>query len=129
MLDDQKKKLIRYILVAALMLVVVLMVADFNARMIALNRLTVEKDVVSTQYSSHMETQAALTAQIVYATSDEAVYRWAYENHLLRPGDIPVIVIGSGKTTPTPLPIIVATPTVVSNFRIWVDLFLKPPAP
>ena len=118
------------ILVIGLLIVLVLLIRDFNSRMGELRRLQSEADIVSTQYSQLAGTQSALETQVAYAGSDEAVKQYLYEQGKYnQPGDIvvvPVPVEGSGPAAtpvaPTPLP-------VVAKWQLWLALFVEPKAP
>ena len=83
--------------------VLVFLVMDFNSRMAELRRLTAEKEDVSARVTSLVETQDSLETQVAYATSEAAVYYWAYNfEHLGKEGDVLVVPIQpEGSTTPT----------------------------
>ncbi|HEX9028852.1 MAG TPA: hypothetical protein VF823_06740 [Anaerolineales bacterium] len=105
--------------------VLALLVMDFNSRMAEIRRLADEQAIVQGQVTNQVQTKAYLETQIVYATSEGAVARWAYEdNHMVRPGDNPVIPVSSGGNTPTPTPTPMVTPVKVSNLQAWWELFL-----
>jgi hypothetical protein len=116
--------------VIVLLVVMASLVMDFNSRMAELRRLSAENSIVSGQVTRQVQTRQALEAQIAYATSDAAVWRWAYEDaHMIRPGDnavIPVQVTGAPPTpTPTPAPPLPEVP----NWQRWISLFLGPISP
>ena len=70
-------------------------------------------------------TQQALATQIAYATSDEAVYAWAYqEGRWVREGDIPVAPLPPPGSTPEPTLAPVMTQEPENNWDIWMSLFL-----
>src|SRR5512142_2217370 len=101
----------RRVAVFAGILILVLMVMDFNARLEELNLLKKHAQVLSTQATQVMQTQAAVQTQVAYAGSDQAVQDWARgEGHLVQPQDQPVIPVGQPgtaplqATTPTPAP-------------------------
>lgn len=105
-------------------LVLVLMVIDFNRRLEALNILNKQAGQVRIQATQAMQTQMALETQVAYASSDAAVEEWARsEGHFVQDGDLPVVPIGqpgSGQTQssePTPVP------TPMPNWLVWWDLF------
>ncbi len=105
-------------------LVLVLMVMDFNARLEDLDRLKKQAAIISTQATQAVQTQFALQTQVVYAGSDQAVQDWARsEGHYILPGDQAVIPIGKPDTAPIqsvePTPV----PTPVPNWQIWWNLF------
>ncbi len=114
----------RRVAVFAGILVLVLMVIDFNARLEELNLLKKHADVLSSQATLAVQTQVSLQTQVAYAGSDQAVEDWARgEGHLVQPGDQPVVPVGPPNTSPiqvvTPTPV----PTPVPNWQVWWDLF------
>ncbi len=105
-------------------LILVLMVIDFNARVEDLNLLKKHAVGLSVQATQAMQTQVALETQVAYAGSDQAVQDWARsEGHLVQPEDQPVVPVGQ----PGSAPIQVATPTPVptpmANWQVWWTLF------
>ncbi len=105
-------------------LVLILMVMDFNARLEELDRLKKQSNVVSVQVTQGMQTQVALQTEVAYATSDQAVQDWAYsEGHYIQPGDQPVAPVGQPGVPPIvsvePTPI----PTPMPNWQVWLNLF------
>jgi hypothetical protein len=116
---------LRTILTFAGFIVLVLLILDFNGRMTELRRLTTEKERVGAQVTSLINTQESLETQIVYATSEAAVYKWAYESRrYARPEDHLVVPIQQGDATPVPTPLPTSTPVVVSNWQVWLALFI-----
>jgi len=116
----------RYAVVVLVLAMLVYLVIDFNGRTAELNHLKAENEVVNAQLKSREATRNTLKAQIAYATSDAAVIKWAYENHLDRSGDHPVIPVQPGLTTPVPTQRPVVTAIVVSNISRWLSLFIDP---
>ena len=105
-------------------LVLILMVLDFNARLETLNVLRKQAALVSTQATQAMQTQIALQTQVAYASSDQVVHEWARtEGHYIQSGDQPVVPVdvpGEASeviASPTPLP------TPLPNWQIWRNLF------
>ncbi len=114
----------RRVVIFAGILVLILMVVDFNARLEELNLLRKQAGIVSTQATQAIQTAFALQTQVAYAGSDQAVQDWARsEGHYIQPGDQPVVPVGKpGSTaiqlaTPTPMP------TPLPNWKIWLTLF------
>ncbi len=108
--------------------VMVLLVMDFNSRMAVLRRLTAEKEDVSARVTSLVETQVSLETQVAYATSDAAVYYWAYNfQHMGRQGDVLVVPIQPSGSLPQPTPTPVVTPQVIQNWQVWLSLFVEQP--
>ena len=120
----------KYLLSGLGMVVLVLLVMDFNSRMAELHRLTSEKEVVGMEATQLKETNIYLKTQIAYATSDLAVEEYARVNeHMDKPGDIPVIPMAPANSTPFPTPTIIVTPKVVHNWDLWMSLFFDQAAP
>ena len=116
----------KYAILVVVLVIMAYLVMNFNSRTADLNRLTSEHRVVQAQRDSKQNTKAALEEQIAYATSEAAVYKWAYENHMVRPGDFPVVPVQPAKVTvmPTPRPVVI-TPAP-DNWERWLMLFLDP---
>jgi hypothetical protein len=109
--------------------VLVLLVMDFNNRMAELRRLTAEKEDVSARVTSLVATQQSLETQVAYATSDAAVYYWAYNfQHMGREGDVLVVPIQPQGSTPVASPTPAVTPEVIQNWQVWLSLFVDQPA-
>ena len=108
--------------------VLVLLVMDFNSRMAELRRLTAEKEDVSARVTSLVETQVSLETQVAYATSDAAVYYWAFNyEHMGKEGDVLVVPIQPSGTSPEPTPTPAVTPEVIQNWQVWLSLFIDQP--
>ena len=108
--------------------VLVLLVMDFNSRMAELRRLTAEKEDVSARVTSLVATQVSLETQVAYATSDAAVYYWAYNfQHMGKEGDVLVVPIQPEGNQPQPTPTPAVTPEVIQNWQVWLSLFVDQP--
>jgi hypothetical protein len=104
--------------------ILVLIVIEFNARLDELNQLSDEVKPYRAQATQAMQTQIALQTQVAYAGSDTAVEDYARgEGHMVQEGDIPAVPYGYEDgtviSTPTPAPI----PTPIPNWQVWWDLF------
>jgi cell division protein FtsB len=120
----------KYILSALGIVVLVLLIMDFNSRMADLRRLTSEKEIVGAQATQLSQTNVYLETQIAYATSERAVEEWAREEQRMeKPGDNPVVPLAPANSTPVPTPAPVVTPKVVDNWDLWMELFLDTNAP
>src|SRR5512136_504599 len=117
----------RYVIVVLVLVVLAYLVMNFNSRTAELSHLTAEHQIVKSERDSSLQTKSALEAQIAYATSEAAVYKWAYENHMVRAGDIPVVPVQSMQSTSVPAPKPVATEKPMSNIEKWLMLFFDEP--
>ena len=107
-------------------LVLILMIMDFNARLETLNLLRRQESIVSAQATHAMQTQLALQTEVAFADSDQVVHEWARtEGHYAQPGDQPVVPVEvpgdtpAGVESPTPLP------TAIANWQVWWSLFFE----
>lgn len=108
-------------------LLLILMVMDFNARLENLDRLKKQAGVISVQATQVAQTQVALQTQVAYAGSDQAVQDWARsEGHYAQPGDQPVIPVGGPGGAPLQSAQPTLTPTAMPNWQIWWELFFGP---
>ena len=112
----------KYILVVLSLALAIYMVIDFNGRLTDLNRLRAEEIVVSSRLNGQQETKAGLEAQIAFATSDAAVIKWAYENHMVRPGDMRIIPVQIEASTPVPTPMPITVVAETNNIDRWLSL-------
>ena len=105
-------------------LVLVLMVVDFNARLEELNLLRKHAQTLGAQATQAMQTQAALQTQVAYAASDQAVEDWARtEGHMIQPDDQPVVPLAQPGTAPIQQPSPTPVPTPMTNWQVWWNLF------
>ncbi len=115
----------KYALAVIGFVVLTMLVMDFNNRMADLRRLSDQQEIVAGRATDLVRTQQALETEIAYATSDAAVYEWAYqEGKWVREGDIPVVPLPPPGSTPEPTPEPVVTQEPESNWDIWVSLFV-----
>ena len=118
----------RYAYIALGLIVIAWLVMDFNGRTSQLRRITAEQEVVIGDLIHQMEIRATLESQIAYASSDKFVEAYAYmDAHQVRPGDISIILVPDGQSTPQPRPLPVVVQTEVSNIEKWKWLFAGPP--
>lgn len=113
----------RNLLIVLGLLLAVFLLIDFNSRMEELNRLNTNLQAVRAEGTSVMQTQVSLVTQVAYATSDNAVEQWAYENKWVRVGEHPIELVPAGIATPTPLPVVTPAVQSIPNWRIWWELF------
>jgi hypothetical protein len=117
----------KYAAFLTILVVSALLVMDFNSRLSEYRRLSTQRDSVSGQVTELAQTESSLQTQIAYATSEAGVMQWAYEDgHWVRQGDNLVVPISSGGSTPTPRPTPEVTPTPLSNWQLWMTLFVDP---
>ncbi len=120
----------KYILSVLGIVILVLLIMDFNSRMEELRRLTSEKAVVGAQATALVKTNIYLETQIVYATSVRSVEEWAREDQRMQKfGDNPIVPLAPSNSTPVPTPTVVVTPKVIDNWDLWMDLFLDSNTP
>jgi cell division protein FtsB len=116
----------KYALLVIGVIVLALLVMDFNNRMAELSRLRDKKDEVAAEATQLVNTQVQLETQIAFATSQGAVEEWAYEEgHMVREGENLVIPLEYPGFTPEVTLIPTATPEPKSNLQIWYSLFLE----
>ena len=116
----------KYALVVIGLVVLTLLVMDFNNRMAGLRRLSDKREDIVIEATDLMHTQVYLETQIAYATSEAAVNEWAYEEgHMVREGENLVIPLEYPGFTPKVTIIPTATPEPESNLQIWFSLFLE----
>ena len=116
----------KYALLVIGLIVLTLLVMDFNNRMAELRRLSDKREDVAVEATNLVQTQVQLKTQIAYATSDAAVEEWAYEEgHMVREGENLVIPLEYPGFTPEVTILPTATPEPKSNWQIWISLFLE----
>ena len=116
----------KYALLVIGLIVLTLLVMDFNNRMAELRRLSDKREDVAVEATALMHTQMYLETQVAYATSEAAVRKWAYEQgHMSLEGENLVIPLEYPGFTPKVTVIPTATPEPESNLQIWYSLFLE----
>ena len=116
----------KYALVVIGVIVLALLVMDFNNRMAELRRLSDKKEDVAAEATQLVNTQVHLETQIAHATSQGAVEEYAYEEgHMVREGENLVVPLEYPGFTPQVTHIPTATPEPKSNLQIWYSLFLE----
>ena len=104
--------------------VLTFLVVGFNSRMTELRRLSAQKERVAAEYDELKHTELNLDAAIAYATSDEAVEEWAYEDaHKKQAGDNLIVLLPSEVSTPEPVLMLEDVQSDVKNWQVWVALF------
>jgi hypothetical protein len=105
------------------LIILVVLVMDFNQRLEGLNRLSTQVATVRVEATVVIQTQSALITEIAYATSDQAVEDSAYENGMVRTGENPIRPIPAGTPTPMPIPAPPQPTPQPENWQIWWELF------
>jgi hypothetical protein len=113
----------RNILILLGLFLAVVLLIDFNRRMEELDSLTAKLNSVRAEGTSVMQTQDALVTQVAFATSDQAVEQWAYQNKMVRDGEHLVQLEPSESATLTPVPVPVTQAEALPTWRIWWELF------
>ena len=114
----------KYFLIIAAIGVLTFLVVGFNSRMTELRRLSAQKERVAAEYDELKHTELNLDAAIAYATSDEAVEEWAYEDaHKKQAGDNLIVLLPSEVSTPEPVLMLEDVQSDVKNWQVWVALF------
>ena len=108
------------------LLVLVVLIMDFNNRMAQLTRLRAQAEVVEARATEKMGTRVALETEIAYASSDEAVEEWArVQGHMIKPGDHPVVPLAVTQEAPLAEPTPMPSPEPVQNWEIWLAVFFE----
>ena len=114
----------KYALLVIGLVILALLVMDFNNRMADLQRLSDQRQVVAEQVAELEQTRASLETQIAFATSEGAVRQWAYqEGRWVQQGDLLVVPVSPAESTPVPAATITPTPQPGNNWKIWLSLF------
>jgi len=115
----------KYALVIAGILLSLRFVMAFNQRINEMHRLAAQSTRVAATLSHLTQESISLVTQIAQATLPAGVEQWAYEKgHMARPGDKVIIPLAPGGATPIPTPTPPAQPIVLSNWKVWLLLFV-----
>ncbi len=115
----------KQIVVAGTIILFVFLLMDLNSRLTELSRQSQQRDRMQTEAVNLLRTEAALQAQLDYATSDLAVEDWAREQgRLQKPGDKVIVPLPGEGVTPTPEITVKPTLTPVPKWQIWRMLIL-----
>jgi cell division protein FtsB len=113
------------VIVISLVVILVLVLIDFNQRMVLLAKLRTQEKQLEFEYSQLQATKNALEAELASANTDQAVEKWAREEGgMIQEGDIPIVLIAPSDQIlpqPTPQEVIIDE---VENWEIWQELFL-----
>jgi cell division protein FtsB len=125
--ENKDRRNWRYAFLFLVLLVLALLVMEFNNRLNDLYRLEGEKENVTLRLEEQEGTRSALLTAIDDASSDQAVEAYARQRgKMKKPGDHSLVIVPGTETTPTPL--MAPTPVVDSqtNPQRWLDLLFKP---
>jgi hypothetical protein len=105
-------------------LILVVILVNFQQRISEMNHLEGQLKLIQTQGTAVMHTQESLLTQVAYATSDEAVKKWAYsEGRWYLENETPIILLPAGNATPTPESVEQSPAAEVDNWQVWWELF------
>ena len=111
-------------IVVALVIILVLLLMDFNQRMVLLTKMRGQQEDLEQEYSYLESTRDALETQIAYSDSDLAVEKWAREEGgMVQEGDIPIILLPPSDPVPTKAPEQTTVIDEVEKRQIWQELF------
>ena len=115
----------KYLVIAAGLILLVILVMDLNQRLDTMNRLNTQVATVRDEGTRVMQTQVALMTQVAYAGSDAAAEQWAYEDgRWVKPGETLIQMIPGGSVPPTDsLPSPAETKLEPQNWQVWWELF------
>ena len=124
---DGQKITLRQVGLATLLIIFIMMFADFNNRWNEKQRLTIQHAQALEMREALLAKQAVLREQIEYASSSAAVEEWAYsEGGLARPGDVVIQPIPAPGETPEPTPVPEVQEPEQNNWDVWWSLFFDP---
>ena len=116
---------IKYASFVIALVLLALLVIEFNSRTEELNRLLAEQEIVEAQYNERLKMKAYLESELAYAASDAAVYEYAYNHNMIHPGDIPIVPIQAFVPTPTPVPTEEIVVVEKTNWQLWLSLLTE----
>ena len=110
----------RRLITVLVIVVLVLLMMDFNNRMSNMIQLNQMETILRTKVAGLEATKMVVEDDIAYATSDRALEEWAREkDRLIEEGDHPIIIMPPSDYTPVPT----ATPKpetiVLTRLEIW----------
>jgi len=108
------------------MMILILLVMDFNSRMAELTRLRAQHERESEVIEGLRATEVYLETQIAFATSDAAVEAWAREDgRWARPGDYPVVPVPEGEGALAERAAEEEPAEALSNWQAWMAWFFN----
>ncbi|MGD8457619.1 MAG: septum formation initiator family protein [Anaerolineales bacterium] len=107
------------------LVILVVMVMDFNTRMTRLNQLRTQKEYEEKQLIELKLKRVNLQERIAYVSSDEAAEEWAREEgRMMQPGDIVVVPLPDASFVPEIVEEEVIYPEPESNWDAWMQWLL-----
>jgi hypothetical protein len=117
----------KYALIIGGIILAAYLLMDFNNRVAEMHQFNAQKEVVAATVTSEAIRNFTLKTQIAEGNSEAAVVEWAYQDgHMVRSGDVPVVPLPAVGGTPVPTPTPAVTAPVISNWQMWVYLFVDP---
>ncbi len=113
------------ILIVVGVLVLVLVVMDYNTRIEKLNHLNEQALRVRTEATQAIETQLALQTQIAVATSDPVTEGEARNNGEIQEGDQLIVPLPAPGSLPPGVIISTPIPERLMKWQIWYALFFE----
>ena len=102
--------------------VVLILVMNFNTRLEELSRLQNEVAVVRTQATTVVITQQALKTQVALATSPAAAEEYARNQaHLAKPGDQVFVILPAPGATAPAVPVPTPVNTNTTRWDVWMN--------
>ena len=102
--------------------VVLILVMNFNTRLEELSRLQNEVAVVRTQATAVVITQQALKTQVALATSPAAAEEYARNQaHLAKPGDQVFVILPAPGATAPAVPVPTPVNTNTTRWDVWMN--------
>jgi cell division protein FtsB len=112
------------VIVVVLVSVLVLLLMDFNQRMVLLSRLRSQEKELTQEYDQLVATRDTLKTELTYAYSDEAVEEWAREEAgMIQEGDIPIVLLPPTEPVATELSQKTEEVNEIETWDIWQELF------
>ncbi len=119
-LSVYKKRL----LIIGLILVIMFLVMDLNARLTELESLQVERDRIATEANAYLQTQLVMETKAAYADSSDAVVDYA-ESQQMTNDDGRILIVPLPDSNIAPTTVVFPTPTIViyEKIDVWKELF------
>ena len=109
--------------IAAGVVLLIILVMDYNTRLDELNRLNEKATIVRAQATQAIQTQVALQTQIAEATSDRVTEDNARKNGEIQEGDQRVVPVPAAGVPPLEIVAPTSVPTRVKKWQVWMELF------